>query len=193
MTNTYCFTAGLGLALLALLAHPTSIAHAQQTGTCGPIPQALATLAGDEATFTASVILPTDTNAYSNATKQFATPSFPNRTRPSFIVQAKTEQDVQTAVRFAGQCGYTVSARSGGHSYLGLSSCDSANGPCIQIDLKQLNHTSFSADKILSFGPGVTLEEMGGFLLSTGTHLPSGECSSVRVGGHVQTGGFGLW
>lgn len=165
--------------------------------TCGSvvestIPDAIVSFA-EEGIFEGNVILPSNQTGYYEASRQFASPYFPDRIRPSFIVEAATERDVQAAVRFAGQCGYTVSARSGGHSYLGLSSCDSSKRPCLQIDVKKLNQTSFSQQTGLAFGPGITLEEMGQVLLATGTHLPSGECSSVRIGGHMQTGGFGLW
>jgi hypothetical protein len=68
---------------------------------------------------------------YHNASHQFATPRVV--TTPSYIVEAMSGDDVQAAIMFANHCDYRVSARSGGHSYMGSSSCDGSETPCIQL------------------------------------------------------------
>ena len=139
--------------------------------------------------FTGNVFVPDDGTAYDEARSQFASFNFPERVHPAVIVEAMSEEDVQAAILFANECGYKVAPRSGGHSYIGTSSC---TGMCLQIDVKHINHTSVTGD-YLTAGTGSTLLGLADTLLANGMHLPTGECPEVRVGGHVQTGGVGVW
>jgi hypothetical protein len=45
----------------------------------------------------------------------------------------------------------------------------------------------------LVVGPGNRLEDLAEKLEEYGLFLPTGECAKVGLGGHVQTGGFGMW
>ena len=141
--------------------------------------------------FSGNVFLQNE-SGYDKATEQFGSGAFPENIAPSVIVEAMSEEDVQAAVVFAGECGYTVSSRSAGHSYVGTSSCNAANGACIQIDVSNLNHTVVEGDLLMA-GPGMTLRQMADVCLANEFHIPSGECAAVTVGGHFQTGGFGVW
>lgn len=79
-------------------------------------------LLGEGSSFGGNVFTAADGELYINATHQYASARV--RTAPSFIVEAMNQADVQSAVMFASTCGYKVTARSGGHSYVGSSSCD---------------------------------------------------------------------
>ena len=158
---------------------------------CYDIAASIARMAPDNAPFTANVVLPTDMG-YNNSVFQFAYPTFSFRMSPNIIVEAQSETDVQAAVMFASECGYNVAARSGGHAYLGGSSCDSNVHPCLQIDLGSFKERSLNG-RLLTLGPGVFLFEMAEFSFVNNIFLPAGECSHVAVGGHTQTGGFGIW
>lgn len=148
-------------------------------------------LNGTGSRFAGNIFVPAD-SGYATLTKQFATGAYPENTAPSVVVEAMSEEDVQAAVLFAGRCGYTVSPRSAGHSYVGTSSCNGEKGLCMQIDVSNLNDTSAEDDLLLA-GPGVTLRQLADVCVENKFHIPSGECAAVTIGGHIQTGGFGLW
>ena len=141
--------------------------------------------------FTGSVVLQSDPG-YNNSVWQYASPTYASRMTPSVIVYAQKESDAQAAVMFATECGYRVATRSGGHAYLGSSSCDSSVTPCMQIDMGSFKKRSLDG-RLLTLGPGVLLFEMAEFSFVNEIFLPAGECSHVAVGGHVQTGGYGVW
>eukprot|EP01084_Bolivina_argentea_P096382 173297_1 len=112
---------------------------------------------------------------------------------PSFIVYAKCNKDIQLVLKYASKCDYKVVVRSGGHQYSGLSSCDSNQHQCIQVDL-----SNYNSMKIISNNPiiirgevGVKNSEFADYLDRNDVFLPFGECGSVGLGGHVQTGGYG--
>ena len=131
---------------------------------------------------------PTDADVYLTAAEQYAQSSFPDRIKPSMIIEAVCDEDIKLAISYAKKCEYTIAIRSGGHQYSGLSSCNSS---CIQIDMKQYNHISINNVNDISMGPGVTLGKMYAALDEHDLNLPGGTCSEVGLGGHVQTGGFG--
>ena len=131
-------------------------------------------------------------SGYAIATNQFASGAYPENIAPSVVVEAMSEEDVKASVLFAGDCGYTVSSRSAGHSYVGTSSCNAKNGACMQLDVSNLNHTRVVGDLLMA-GPGVTLRQLADVCLANGFHVPGGECAGVTLGGHFQTGGFGIW
>ena len=158
---------------------------------CYDIAASIASMTPDYADFTGAVVLPTDMG-YNNSVFQFAYPTFSFRMSPNIIVEAQSETDVQAAVMFASECGYNVAARSGGHAYLGGSSCDSNVHPCLQIDLGSFKERSLNG-RLLTLGPGVILFELAEFSFVNDIFLPAGECSHVAVGGHTQTGGLGIW
>lgn len=137
-------------------------------------------------------MIPSDGHSYGQARDQYASVTYAQQLSPSAIVLVASEDDVQAAVRFATECNYSVSIRSGGHSYLGTSSCDSTKGQCLQIDVTNLDHRELEADQV-RLGPGNRLSDAAEYLKQQGRFLPTGECPSVALGGHMQTGGFGLF
>lgn len=143
-------------------------------------------------TFEGEILFPSDGHRYGKAREQYASVTYAQELSPSIIALVKTESDVQAAVRFASRCGYSVSIRSGGHSYLGTSSCDSSKGACLQVDVTGLNQQTLLPGQV-KLGPGNRLKDAAEFLKQNGRFLPTGECPGVALGGHMQTGGFGLF
>jgi FAD/FMN-containing dehydrogenase len=88
--------------------------------------------------------------------------------------EALNPADVQAVVLFANACKHRVTARSGGHSYVGLSSCNGSVEACIQLDVSNLNAIDVSETQV-SVGPGVKLEDLYPVLIANGIYLPSGE------------------
>ena len=112
------------------------------------------------------VLVPSNGHSYGRARDQYASVTYAQSLSPSAIVLVESEPDVQAAVQFASECNYSVSIRSGGHSYLGTSSCDSSQGQCLQIDVSGLNHREFSPrdTQQVRLGPGNRLEDAADFL-----------------------------
>ena len=85
------------------------------------------------------LISPTD-HLYDDAKYQYAQSSYPEAVAPSFILMAKSDDDIHSGISFSKLCGYKVAVRSGGHQYSALSSCNGRQQKCIQIDLSHFNH-----------------------------------------------------
>jgi len=152
-------------------------------------------LFGGGTSFGGAVLSANNGTAYTDASKQYASARV--ATTPSYIVQATNQADVQAAIMFATRCEHKVTARSGGHSYMGSSSCDGSKTPCIQIDVGNISHIDVtvlpSGSKQVNVGPGVRLVDLYPVLIDNGIYIPAGECGDVGVGGHMQTGGFGIF
>jgi len=196
----------LCLVLLALSSSTVSASGHDATAPCklpdppatemvvcsDPIEDSLAKLGGG--TFFGQVIIPENTTQYTEAVKQYGSVTYFDRSKPSFVAVIQTESDVQAAVRYAKQCTYGVAIRSGGHSYLAVSSCNSDDSPCMQIDVGEMKKLDVdtTTNQIIA-GPGNRLDNLADKLHEHGLFMPTGECAKVGVGGHMQTGGFGLW
>lgn len=108
---------------------------------------------------------------------------------PAAILEAVDEHDVVAGVRWAAERGWTVSVRSGGHSWAAWSVRDGA----LLIDLGALRDLSYDdTTGIVSAGPAT----MGGlelapFLTERGRAFPGGHCASVGLGGYLLQGGQG--
>jgi hypothetical protein len=148
-------------------------------------------LFGSGISFGGIVLSAIDGEPYTNSSKQYASARVV--TAPSYIIQTSNQADVQAAVMFASHCELKVTARSGGHSYVGSSSCDGGKTPCIQIDVGNISHidvnTLPTGSKQVNVGPGVRLEDLYPVLIDSDVYIPAGECGGVGVGGHMQTGG----
>ena len=145
----------------------------------------MADLLGEGNSFTGNVWSP-GTEDYEHASHQYASARV--KTEPSFIVEAMSQSEVRAAVIFASACDHKITARSGGHSYVGSSSCDKEVNSCLQLDVGNIAHINVSGGQV-NVGPGVTLDTLYPVLIDSGIFIPSGECGSVCVGGHMQTGG----
>jgi hypothetical protein len=109
-------------------------------------------------------------------------------TNPAVVVQARSVQDVQSAVTFANQNGIKLTAKSGGHSFMGY--CLNEGG--IVLDMSQMQGCSIDNDKM-------TIDMQGGLLWQDVyyDHLQDkrdivigGQCASIGVSGFTLGGGI---
>ena len=109
--------------------------------------------------------------------------------QPTGIVFAANEEDVAAGVRLARDRGWSVSVRSGGHSWAAWSVRDDA----LLIDLGALCELSFdAATGVVSAGPAVKGgDELDPFLEGHGRFFRGGHCPSVGIGGFLLQGGQG--
>ncbi|OWU83907.1 hypothetical protein ATO6_15950 [Oceanicola sp. 22II-s10i] len=107
--------------------------------------------------------------------------------RARYIVRAANVADVQTAVRFAAANGFSVSPRSSGHHFTGIST-----QATVVIDLEALNHLRIDAEAMVcEAGPTVTNARLNAELTARGLAFPVGHCASVAIGGYLLGGGVG--
>ena len=145
---------------------------------------------GNDATAT-SIVSDESSVDYEALNKQYASATF--ETTPSFIVQPKNEVDVQAAVKYAAICNYQLNVRSGGHAYIGSSSCNGVTN-CLQLDMGDFNSIEVIGNqgqgkgKQLRVGPGVSLGDLANVMVEEEVYIPTGECDDIEVGGHMQTG-----
>lgn len=135
----------------------------------------------------------TDGWSYWRHRYQYATTSNPAATMsPGAIIYPQhpnADADIKLAIQYAAANHIAIAIRTGGHAYSGTSSTDSSN---IQIDLSNAyKDWSYDATGKLRVGMSFTLMEFNTKLSEAGLFLPTGQCSNVHVGGHVQTGGYG--
>ena len=147
------------------------------------------------------LISDSDGDIYQQAKFQYASTQFPDSHLPSFIVYAKCDNDIFNTISYAKQCDYKIAIRSGGHQYSGLSSCNKYNHKCIQIDVSHYDdinitintNTNTKNNKIVKIGTGTRVINLINKLNENQLFLPTGMCPFVAVGGHFQTGGFGMF
>ncbi|WP_405494996.1 FAD-binding protein [Nocardia sp. NBC_00511] len=126
-----------------------------------------------------------DDEDYSSA-KQIFNTQF-DEEQPVAVVQVANADDVAAAVAFAAANDLRIAARSGGHSYAGVSS---ATGVMI-IDLRNLNNITY-ADGQVTVEPGLVLYDVYQALDPYEQTLPTGMCPSVGIAGLTLGGGLGF-
>ncbi|KAJ9453564.1 6-hydroxy-D-nicotine oxidase [Diplonema papillatum] len=140
------------------------------------------------------IVVPTDAGIYETSVTQYATSSLPpGALHPSAVVFAQSTEEVKKVVQYATTCQYRIAVRSGGHQYAGLSSCNSAEGKCIQLDVSQMDSFAVDSVGLITVGPGVSVDTLYTRLADVGMFFPAGECATVNMGGHGQTGGAGIF
>ncbi|MBA2471619.1 MAG: FAD-binding dehydrogenase [Pseudonocardiales bacterium] len=132
-----------------------------------------------------SLITP-DRPGYHLARRSF-NPLFDNRT-PAAIAQCRRIEDVQACVSAAAAAGGPIAARSGGHSYAGYSTPDSA----LIVDLTGMSSVEVNADGTAVIGGGARLIDVYTALADAGRCLPAGSCPSVGIAGLTLGGGIGV-
>jgi hypothetical protein len=138
------------------------------------------------------VIFPNNTN-YNKYAHQFSSSSGGNHTHTIVpIIYCNTEKEVVNIINFARECNYKISTRSGGHSYVGNSKCNSNN--CLQVDVSGINNIKLIDKKnnIIQAGPGVLLRNVVNFLILHRMTFPHGICKNVALGGHLQSSAWGI-
>ena len=108
---------------------------------------------------------------------------------PAAVLLAADDHDVIEGVRLAAERGWTVSVRSGGHSWAAWSLRDDA----LLIDLARLRDISYCpATGVVAARPAVPGGlELAPFLARRGRAFPAGHCASVGLGGYLLQGGQG--
>jgi FAD/FMN-containing dehydrogenase len=111
----------------------------------------------------------------------------PAERTPAAVLFAASDQDVVDGVRLAGERGWPVTVRSGGHSWAGWSVRDDA----LLIDLGDMRDMSIDGE-VASARPAVRGGlELAPFLESHGRTFTGGHCESVGIGGFLLQGGQG--
>lgn len=166
--------------LAGLAAAPVLLAHPSPAGAGGVPWQRL------DAAVAGPLHLPSSAS-YASA-KQLFDPRYDGR-RPAAVVTVASAADVAAVVRFARAHGLRVTARSGGHSYVGASA---ANG-AIVIDLRRLAGVTYDGTaRRASVGAGARLYDVHVALAGHGRAIPTGTCPTVGVSGLTAGGGLGV-
>ncbi|HEX4073867.1 MAG TPA: FAD-binding oxidoreductase [Candidatus Acidoferrales bacterium] len=107
---------------------------------------------------------------------------------PRLILQAKTEQDVVEAVRFARANRMKIAVRAGGHNWVGFSLVDDS----LLIDLGSLREMSIDTGaRTATVQPGVRGGELNDRLARHDLAFPVGHCPTVSLSGYLLNGGQG--
>ncbi|GGF43067.1 FAD-binding oxidoreductase [Williamsia phyllosphaerae] len=135
-----------------------------------------------------SVVTASDGARFSEATAVFNTRY--DSTVPAAVVRPRTTGEVARAVSFASRRRIPVSARGGGHSYIGASAADGA----LVIDMRSLSSPIAydETTQTVSVTPATTLFDLQTFLHRSGRALPVGTCPTVGIGGLTLGGGIGV-
>ncbi|GAA1463660.1 FAD-binding oxidoreductase [Williamsia maris] len=170
------YTVGTGVAAYATTAVAPATAAPSEPDWTGP------GAAGD------SVLTAGDGTRFSEATAIFNTRY--DSTTPAAVVRPHTTDEVARAVSFASRRRLPISARSGGHSYIGASAADGA----LVVDLRSLSMPiAYDAStQAVTVTPATTLFELQTFLHRSGRALPLGTCPTVGCGGLTLGGGIGV-
>jgi len=114
---------------------------------------------------------------------------------PNMIIYPTSLDEILKIVDWAKKKKIGVAVRTGGHQYSGASSTSGEN---IMVDLSdtfQDPHADIQYDEetnILRLGISFSLKEYYSLLAERGMFTPGGICTHVHLGGHVQTGGYGM-
>lgn len=107
---------------------------------------------------------------------------------PAFYADVETPQQIAAVVKCAGAAALGVCPRSGGHSFIGQSSCEG-----VVVDLFQMKDVKMEAGgKVARVQAGATLGEMLYNVLeqtNQANMVGIGLCPSVGVGGYMLGGG----
>lgn len=131
------------------------------------------------------VILPGDPEYL--AAKRIHITRFDDRT-PVAVVAVTSAEDVAASMVFAGENNLSVAARSGGHSYAGVSATSGA----LVIDLRGLSDVHSGGGGLATVGPGLNLYQVYSALDQYGQTIPTGMCPGPGIAGLTLGGGLGF-
>ena len=127
---------------------------------------------------------------YEISRRRFFNKGHPNR-YPYQIIHPRSTEEVAAAVKHAISLNKHISVRSGGH----LFPCQHLQNEEILIDMKLVN-PGFEYDvstKLISFGPGNTVQDAQEYLTSRDLFFPFGHSPTVGLGGFLLCGGQGYF
>jgi len=131
---------------------------------------------------------------YQDAIQQYASTSDADVMRPAAVIMAANDDDVVRAIRYARENSLSVAIRTGGHHYIGMSSTSGRN---IQLDLSQtyleFDTSALASRNLVTCGISHSLAELTRKLKEHQVFVPHGVCGHVGVGGHLSTGGSGIF
>ncbi|KAG6396335.1 hypothetical protein SASPL_142483 [Salvia splendens] len=115
--------------------------------------------------------------------------------KPAAIIMPESRQQLVAAVVCCRLGSWEIRVRSGGHSYEGASYMAGDGRMFVLIDMMNLDGVSVDSEAEVAWVEGgatlgQTYYAISRSSLSIG--FPAGSCPTVRVGGHVGGGGFGL-
>ncbi|KAL7944988.1 FAD-binding domain-containing protein [Trichoderma barbatum] len=138
------------------------------------------------------------TASYEQWRQQYATSTYGNDhdMHPGNIVRALNTNDIKAVIAYAKENSKAIAVRTGGHQYSGASSTGQSN---IQLDLRNTFKTPGDDLSIIELATAThirtsvswSLLEFNSFLGANNLFIPHGQCQSVCIGGHAQTGGYG--
>ena len=106
---------------------------------------------------------------------------------PVAIAKCTDEADIAACLEFAEAKRLEIAVRSGGHDFLGASTCDG-----LLIDTRPMASCELSASgATIKVGAGAKTGEVAGFLQRSGRAVPFGDSGVVGVGGLTLGGGIG--
>jgi FAD/FMN-containing dehydrogenase len=198
--RSFLVAGGLGAAatvVAACTARPRPAAPPSATITTGtttspPTPPPATTSAGARpidypalaAKLAGRLVRPGDAD-YTSTSRSY-NPLYDGR-RPAAVALCTRTEDVQACVEAAAASGTPIAARSGGHSYAGFSTPDSA----LVVDLTGMAGVRIDGGTA-TIGAGTRLIDVYGSLAAAGQALPGGSCPSVGVAGLTLGGGIGV-
>ncbi len=166
---------------------PTPIPHSRSPPP--PAPPTTPAAASDWSAFGASLdgrLVRPDASDYATA-RQLYDPRF-DSVRPEGIAFCTSEADVQRSIAFARARALPFSARCGGHSYEGYSTCTG-----LVCDVGGLRAITISAaDRTAVIGAGARLIDVYDAVGRAGFAIPAGTCPSVGIAGLALGGGQGV-
>lgn len=108
---------------------------------------------------------------------------------PAFVAEVRNRQQISDALKCAASTGFKVCTRSGGHSFIGQSTCTG-----VMIDVHFMKSLQYNAQsQQVTVESGNTLGELlyGVLQNSAGGRMVGiGLCPSVGIGGYLLGGGF---
>src|SRR5215510_14325157 len=147
----------------------------------------------------AGEIFAPDAAEYDEKRSQYALSSYPEKQgpggsmRPYLIAYPRMDSDdIPAAIRFARANNKRIVARSGGHQYSGMSS-GGDDTILLSMDIHKDLEIKAVGDKTFArVGVGMRLTDLATAFKEHGVTMPHGECPHVCIGGHAQSGGYGL-
>eukprot|EP01006_Ploeotia_vitrea_P010345 TRINITY_DN26875_c0_g1_i1.p1 TRINITY_DN26875_c0_g1~~TRINITY_DN26875_c0_g1_i1.p1 ORF type:complete len:494 (+),score=46.38 TRINITY_DN26875_c0_g1_i1:37-1518(+) len=109
-----------------------------------------------------------------------------NNSFPCVVVYSRNADDVSNAIQWANFNNWTISVRSGGHSYEGFSA---GNG--VVIDVHNISSVEIASSGHARVGSGTMLIDLYVALADAGWVVPGGSCPTVGIAGFTLGGGFG--
>ncbi|HWC22460.1 MAG TPA: FAD-binding oxidoreductase [Flexivirga sp.] len=108
---------------------------------------------------------------------------------PAAVMVVERTADIARAMRFAERFNLQVTARGGGHSYVGASA---ANGTLV-LDLRPLRSVAYDArSRTVRVASGASLYDVKAHLAPHGRGIPTGTCPTVGAAGLTLGGGLGV-